>query len=228
VIRFACPACRAVLRCPDDKARATVPCAKCGQAIIVPDSPRPKSNPLPGIPLPDEDVLPPPKAPRDDRRVVKCPGCGRTIPVGDDEWGVTIECSQCDTQFTASAANRVWLPRDGAPPEPEPKETLPPHRGTLVLILGILSLVTCPMIFGPLAWLLGHLDVKAMREGRMDSAGLTHTNTGRICGMLGTLLFVVGSVASCGVYTYTVRKAQKMMEGLHQQLQPFNLPEELR
>ena len=42
-----------------------------------------------------------------------------------------------------------------------------PHRGTLILVLGILGLIIC----GPLAivaWLLGSGDLKAMDAGTMD------------------------------------------------------------
>ena len=68
-----------------------------------------------------------------------------------------------------------------------------PHRGTLILVLGILGLVIC----GPLgiaAWLMGNGDLKAMDAGQMDSAGRSNTNAGRICGMIATILLAVGLV----------------------------------
>src|SRR5438552_7695970 len=40
-----------------------------------------------------------------------------------------------------------------------------PHRGTLILVLGILSIVTC-QILGPIAWVLGNNDLAEMRSGR--------------------------------------------------------------
>lgn len=66
-----------------------------------------------------------------------------------------------------------------------------PHRGTLILVLGILSLVVCAPL-GIAAWLMGNGDLKLMDAGQMDSTGRSTTNAGRICGMIGTILFVLG------------------------------------
>jgi hypothetical protein len=69
-----------------------------------------------------------------------------------------------------------------------------PHRGTLILVLGILGLVVC----GPLAivaWLLGSGDLKAMDAGTMDPAGRGTTQAGRICGIIGTILLIITIVA---------------------------------
>jgi hypothetical protein len=68
-----------------------------------------------------------------------------------------------------------------------------PHRGTLILILGILGLVVC----GPLAivaWLLGSSDLKEMDAGSMDSSGRGLTNAGKICGIIGTILMAIGLI----------------------------------
>lgn len=67
-------------------------------------------------------------------------------------------------------------------------------QGTTILILGILGLVCC----GPLgiaAWVMGN---KALQE--IDSSGQTYTNrgtinAGRICGIIATILMVIGIVA---------------------------------
>jgi hypothetical protein len=67
---------------------------------------------------------------------------------------------------------------------------LQPHRGTLILVLGILSLVTCQLL-GPFAWVMGNNDLAEMRAGRMDPEGEGLTNAGRICGMISTILMVV-------------------------------------
>jgi hypothetical protein len=64
--------------------------------------------------------------------------------------------------------------------------------GTTILVLGILSLVVCG-ILGPFAWNMGN---KAMRE--MDAnPGVVYRNrgnitAGRICGMIATILIIVG------------------------------------
>jgi hypothetical protein len=68
-----------------------------------------------------------------------------------------------------------------------------PHRGTLILILGILGLVVC----GPLAiaaWVMGAGDLKEMDAGTMDPSGRGTTNAGKICGIIGTILLILGIV----------------------------------
>ena len=66
-----------------------------------------------------------------------------------------------------------------------------PHRGTMILVFGILGIVIC-MPLGIVAWVMGSADLKAMREGRMDQSGESLTQVGRILGIIGTLLAIVG------------------------------------
>ena len=64
-----------------------------------------------------------------------------------------------------------------------------PHRGTLILVLGILSITIC-WPCGPFAWMLGNEDLAKMRAGLMDPSGEGNTNAGRILGMIGTVLII--------------------------------------
>ncbi len=41
---------------------------------------------------------------------------------------------------------------------------LQPHRGVVILVLGILGLVAC-VICGIIAWVMGNTDLREMREG---------------------------------------------------------------
>lgn len=66
-------------------------------------------------------------------------------------------------------------------------------RGTLILILGILSLIVCA-ILGPFAWLMGKADLAKMDQGLMDAKDQGITKAGMICGMIATILIVVGVV----------------------------------
>ena len=68
-----------------------------------------------------------------------------------------------------------------------------PHRATLILVLGILGLVVCQPL-GIAAWLMGNKDLKEMTSGLMDPSGQGMTNAGRICGMIATILLVLGIV----------------------------------
>ncbi|MGO8926553.1 MAG: DUF4190 domain-containing protein [Limisphaerales bacterium] len=65
-----------------------------------------------------------------------------------------------------------------------------PHRGTLILVLGILSLVICAPL-GIFAWVMGSGDLKQMDAGAMDPNGKSLTNAGRICGMIGTVVLAL-------------------------------------
>lgn len=72
-----------------------------------------------------------------------------------------------------------------------------PHRGSMILALGIVSILFCGIIFGPIAWILGQQDLNAIRAGRMDPEGEDLTNAGRICGILGTLWNLLVIVLVC-------------------------------
>jgi hypothetical protein len=69
-----------------------------------------------------------------------------------------------------------------------------PHRGTLILVLGILSLIICYPL-GIVAWVMGNRDMKAIAAGTMDPEGKQLTNIGRILGIIGTVIFLVGAIA---------------------------------
>jgi len=68
-----------------------------------------------------------------------------------------------------------------------------PHRGTLILVFGILGLVVCAP-FGIAAWVMGNGDLKKMADGQMDPEGEGLTKAGKICGMITCVLIIVGVV----------------------------------
>jgi hypothetical protein len=68
---------------------------------------------------------------------------------------------------------------------------LKPHRGGMLLPFGILGLLCC-IIFGILAWVMGNGDLKEMADGRMDPSGEGMTKAGKILGMIGCILYIVG------------------------------------
>ena len=67
------------------------------------------------------------------------------------------------------------------------------HRGTLILVLGILSLVVCSPL-GIAAWVMGSGDLKQMDAGTMDPSGRGNTQAGKICGIIGTILLIIGVI----------------------------------
>ena len=69
-----------------------------------------------------------------------------------------------------------------------------PHRGTLILTFGILGIACC-FPLGIAAWIMGNNDMQQIEAGMMDPTGKGTTNAGKICGIIGTILAIVG----CGI-----------------------------
>ena len=67
------------------------------------------------------------------------------------------------------------------------------HRGILILVLGILGLVICGPL-GIVAWVMGSGDLKEIDAGTMDPAGRGTTQAGKICGIIATILMIIGVI----------------------------------
>ena len=65
-----------------------------------------------------------------------------------------------------------------------------PHRGVLILVLGIVGLVACPIV-GVAAWIMGKGDLRAIDEHRMDPEGRQLTQVGMILGIVATILLAL-------------------------------------
>jgi hypothetical protein len=87
----------------------------------------------------------------------------------------------------------------GTPPMSQmPGGTMKPHRGTMILVFGILGFLC--VIFSIIAWIMGGSDLKEMRAGRMDPSGESLTKVGWILGIVLTLL----NVAAVLVYVIVI------------------------
>jgi len=91
-------------------------------------------------------------------------------------------------------------PQSPPPPQQPPQQPqygapagVKPHRGTLILVFGILGFVVC-VIFEIVAWVMGNNDLREMDAGRMDPAGRDTTKAGKICGMISTILGIAAVV----------------------------------
>jgi hypothetical protein len=82
-----------------------------------------------------------------------------------------------------------------------------PHRGSLVLVLGILSI---PFAFfgavpgfamGVAAWMMGARDLREMRDGYLDPMGEGETTAGLVCGIIGS---IIGGVFLLGILLYVL------------------------
>jgi len=66
---------------------------------------------------------------------------------------------------------------------------LRPHRGAVILVLGILTWFICPIVLGIISWVMGNADLKAMDAGQMDPEGRGLTQAGKILGMINVFLY---------------------------------------
>jgi hypothetical protein len=78
-------------------------------------------------------------------------------------------------------------------------QIMKPHRGTMILVFGILGLVVCA-IFAPVAWIMANADLKEMESGQMDPAGKDLTNIGRILGIIGTIFIVIACLGGIVIF----------------------------
>ena len=78
-----------------------------------------------------------------------------------------------------------------------------PHRGGLILTLGLIALIGgmsiyLPFVIGPIAWLMGNSDLAEIHAGRMDPSGEGLVQAGRILGIISTVFLILGVVIVCG------------------------------
>jgi predicted Zn finger-like uncharacterized protein len=146
--------------------------------------------------------------------LVKCPKCDNAF-TAVAESNAPSQPSEPAVQETSSApeeGSEYKMREPAAPPRPprsddddflerrpRSKRDYVPHRGTLILVLGILSLTGLGIFTGLPAWIMGSGDMKQIRAGTMDPEGMSNTNIGRILGMISTLIFIVVTVPGCFV-----------------------------
>ena len=161
-----------IIACPECARKLRVPEDLLGKLVKCPTCSLTFTAELPAPPPPAAtpyDAAPPPRTPDD----VAAPVRRRGRDDGDDD----------DDDYPRRRRRRVR--RDALP-----------HRGTLILILGILSIVICGF-FGPAAWVMGNNDLNEIRAGRMDPEGEGTTRAGQICGIIGTVLLVLQVLCIC-------------------------------
>jgi predicted Zn finger-like uncharacterized protein len=210
-----CPSCQRKLRVPDDLLGLNVKCPSCATMFTAQDSQPapPAAPPAADAPAPGETPPAPPPAegtpswladvggtppaapqsppaagptPPPDRRA--CPACGQSIPIE------ATRCRHCGEPVAPKPSAQSTIPDRRDPPLI--RRDSEPHRGTLILVLGILSivlgttwflsLVSFPM--GIAAWMMGQGDLRKMRMGNMDPQGEGMTQAGWICGIIGTVI----------------------------------------
>jgi MFS family permease len=66
-----------------------------------------------------------------------------------------------------------------------------PHRGAMILVLGILGMMLGCFITGIMAIVMGRRDLALMKSGRMDPEGKAMTQVGYILGIVSTIISLV-------------------------------------
>ncbi len=83
------------------------------------------------------------------------------------------------------------------PPSPQggpPMGGAAPVNGQTIMIMGIVSLFCFGIILGPLAWIQGNAALKTLDTYGDPTNQRSPVTTGRICGMIGTILAALGII----------------------------------
>lgn len=172
-MRISCPTCSQLMHCEERDAGKKAACPKCGQRVLIPSPPAP-------VPVPQNKTV-----------------------LGKLEEEVTAKQPM---PVAAHANSEAWPP----PLEQvlSASGPLAPNRGVATMVLGIVSSSCCvlgligsfisPIIglvfalaalpTGIIAWVMGHKDRRAIRQGLMSGEGSGFVLSGYICGIVGTSL----------------------------------------
>jgi predicted Zn finger-like uncharacterized protein len=216
-----CPSCNRKLRVPDELLGKKVKCPTCSgtfdavaasassssassgsvepQLSLGEKSALPSSDPnspappgsferpeASGTPASEQETLPHyPSKPDDEADLEPCPYCGEKIAKD------ATRCTFCGEELEdEDKGDRPW--DQGYRPYRDVRRDSEPHRGTLILTLGIVSIVTAWLLgpiglcVGIITWVMGQRDLKKMKANLMDPQGLGSTQAGWICAIIGT------------------------------------------
>lgn len=206
---IACPSCEGKLRIADDLRGRRVRCPSCEHTFDAPGSSAPAPEPSPeprDFPL-DLSLDEPNSSPTSSGDADGLLGAIELKPPGAEE-----PAAPPRTEAPGSTPKRK--PRvpdeefdEDAPSfvrRRPPRRDCEPDRGSVVLTLGILSLVglclsPIGLTLGLIAWVMGQKDLRKMRRGDMDPRGEGTTQAGWICGIIGTVLNTL-AVLFCSGY----------------------------
>jgi ribosomal protein L40E len=220
-----CPACERKLRVPDRLRGKQVKCPECGDtfpATPLLETPPPPAQPETLIYPPDANPLlsTPAPSPVQESAAAR-PAPSEPARLRDDKVGKDL-CPQCNAPNSLEArrcgrcgveletADERWQ-RRGVRRDSEP------HRGQTVITLGVISVVCggismmgCPFLsvfglgLGIPTWVMGQRDLKKMRSGVMDPRGEAQTRNGWVCGIVGTILSILGMLVLAFIITLEV------------------------
>jgi predicted Zn finger-like uncharacterized protein len=182
-----CPSCQRALRVSDDLVGQSVKCPACGTIFT--------ANPAGGASAEEA----PPREPAREREPEPRRGRSDRVTRRDEEDEDRPRRYGYEEERRSRRGRRYEDDYEEDDYDDRPRRRYKEHRGGLILALGILSLFFAPLILGPIAWIMGSTDLQEIRAGRMDPAGESNTSTGRILGMVSTLLSLFCIVGVLGL-----------------------------
>ena len=90
----------------------------------------------------------------------------------------------------------------------------PTVNGTLILVLGILSVIGFPFL-GPVAWIMGNNAMRTLNSFASDPAQRTNANAGRICGIVGTVFLMIGILSLVVFFAFETLIIKEMNRQSH-------------
>ncbi len=208
-IETICQGCARKLRVADEHAGKQARCPQCGTIYTVPAAPAGGAPDAarPFLPAddwfmktPDGREYGPVRRTELDKWVVegRIPPTAQLRREGTDKWQMATTvyprlapeapAPSSNNPFSDEAAGNPFVP--GTAYSTAPQGYGRPHRGGLILALGILGWAVCA-VFAPFAWGMGSGDLKAMRSGEMNPEGMGLTQAGMILGMIQTILLML-------------------------------------
>ena len=75
-------------------------------------------------------------------------------------------------------------------------------NGVLILVFGILGLIPCCNVFGPVAWIMGNQSLKILSQPMVDQSERGMVTAGRICGIIGTVFLLIGVLVQVAPFVF--------------------------
>jgi len=210
-IETKCPGCQRLLRVPDEHAGKQARCPACNTIYVVPGGETASLETAASdaddswyMKTPEGQVYGPVAKTELDcwlaegRISAECTlrtGADGDWRPADDYYGALSPRPQVPTPTSTAAPSPTRVAPGGQPGRTDLSDRADaysvPHRGGIILALGILGWVfSCP-IFSVMAWIMGSSDLREMRAGRMDARGMGLTQAGHILGVIYSLLWLV-------------------------------------
>jgi hypothetical protein len=219
-----CPSCQAKLRIGDEFAGQQARCPACDTVYDVPaanairSEPEPAETAAPLVEAKSPATVAELPAPDGTRWYLRTPEGPIYGPASAEVFHRWVDEGRVDAECHVVAGDNIWRPA-GVPfpeilierppaiivPEESLKPRYKPHRGPLILALGIIGIISSTFIPSFMAWIMGSHDLGEMDADRMDPAGRSLTQAGRFLGMVYAMILL--GVLVIGLFVLVLRAA---------------------